>query len=53
MIIKQLKGQFLEKQFRKELISTIKMFSSILLLNSEHPCIQTACQNSISGDGNI
>ena len=50
IIIKLLKGQFLQKQFRKELIFIIYVFFSILLWNSEPPCIQTAFQNSISRD---
>ena len=49
MTIKLLKGQFLQKQF-KELILIVRYFPMLLLGNYELPFIQTACQNSISGD---
>ena len=49
-IIELLKSQFLQQQFRKELIFISWMFLNILLWNSEPPWIPTACQNSISRD---
>ena len=49
-IIELLKSQFLQQQFRKELIFISWMFLNMLLWNSEPPWIPTACQNSISRD---
>ena len=45
-----LKGKFLQKQFRKELMFISYVIFNILLWNSEPPCIQTAYQKSIGGD---
>ena len=50
MIIRLIKVQFLQKQFRKELICISYVFFNILLWSSGPPCIQTACQNSINED---
>ena len=49
-IIELLKSQFLQQQFRKELIFISWMFLNMLLWNSEPPWIPNACQNSISRD---
>ena len=47
--VKGLKVTFCNK-IRKELIFISQLFFKILLRNSQPPCIQIACQNSISGD---
>lgn len=44
MIIKLFKGQFLQTQFGKKNIYELGVW------NFEPLCIQTACDNSISGD---
>ena len=38
-----------KKQFRKKIYLLARRFPLLLFRNSDPPCIQTACQNSISG----